>query len=227
MYESTSAADPPPPPEYPPTVPHRVQGRGSLLVGIAGLILGLLLGATAVGVPWLVSRGDESSRPAGPLSVPERLGDFVHRDIAVAQTGGSADAEQAAQFVKADRKSSEWLSEAYGGVPAVVQGFTTSSDNSSFQLSAVRTLSPKPFVFYEDPKSIGLEKPQNEVVSFHGVDCVIYNSPTESSDESVYVLSCQRTSTALTVQIRDLNGDVGHDPHQVADLVDEAWDALA
>ncbi|WP_369237174.1 hypothetical protein AB5J56_30715 [Streptomyces sp. R21] len=243
MTEPPGAFPPPPmPPAAPPVPgpPRTAWYARPVPVGLAGL----LLGAAMIGVPWLLTRDDtpatggQGSLTGGStaaLSAPEKLGDFMHQDTAMKGLGADEDKEKAEKnaevYVTADRRSSGLLSTAYGGAPAVVQGFADAKFENQFQLTAVRARSPRPFVAYEDPAHVGLVKPQNEMTSFGKVDCVIYNAPTNSggtpASDSVSVISCQRTGDGLTVQIRQVSGDVGHVPRRVAGLVDQAWTALS
>ncbi|WP_328839422.1 hypothetical protein [Streptomyces europaeiscabiei] len=208
--------------------------------GLGGLV-GLALGAGLVGGAWLITGDDDtsvSSRTAGSravpgsdLSAPEKLGGFLHQDRAVLDLGKGADGQEMAKRNRAwDSESGERLSEAYGGAAAVVQTYADSSLESFFQLTAVRGPTPRPYVPYEDPKALGLERPTNELVTFGKVDCVVHNLPTnaggEPAPDSVSTVSCQRGDAELTVLIRNATGDASHEPSRVARLVDEAWGEL-
>ncbi|MET7696593.1 hypothetical protein [Streptomyces sp. NPDC005485] len=240
MTEPPGPFAPPPMPASAPPAPGPPRAAWyarPVTVGLAGL----LLGAAVIGVPWLLTRDDTSAAggqgaltggSTAALSAPEKLGEFLHQDAAAKalRKDGSAD-KNAKQFATADRRSTGLLSTAYGGAPAVVQSFADRKFENLFQLTAVRARSPRPFVAYQDPVQLGLVVAPNKLSSFRKVDCVIYNDPTNSggtpASDSVHVISCQRTADGLTVQIRQVSGDVGHDPQQVAGLVDQAWTALS
>jgi len=209
---------------------------------LAAGLAGLLLGAAVIGVPWLLTRDDDSpatgsgrSGSSAALSAPETLGDFVHQDLAMKGLGTDEDPEKAAknaeQYITADRRSTGLLSTAYGGAPAVVQGFADRTFEDLFELTAVRARSPRPYVAYQDPARLGLVVAPNQMTTLRNVDCVIFNDATNSggtpAPDSVHVISCQRTGDGLTVQIRQVSGDVGHDPRRVAELVDQAWGTLS
>jgi hypothetical protein len=213
--------------------------RGTQL-GLVGLA-GLLVGAALIGGAWLLT-GDEkktaspgtpgAAAPGGDLSAPERLGGFVHQDkVALDLDDGGKSGQETAERVRTwDSKSGKRLSDAYDGAPAVVRSFANSSFDSLFQLAIVRGSSPRPYVPYEDPVALGLEVATNQMVTFKEVDCVLYNQPTNAGNEpdsdAVSVVSCQRADAGLTVQIRNLSGDIAHKPSQVARLVDEVWAEL-
>jgi len=243
MTEPPGAFPPPPMPAAAPAAPGPRRAAWyarPVPVGLAGL----LLGAAMIGVPWLLTRDDTAAAggqgsltggSTAALSAPEKLGDFMHQDVAMKGLGSDEDKEKAEKnaqvYVTADRRSSGLLSTAYGGAPAVVQGFADAKFENLFQLTAVRARAPRPYVAYEDPERMGLEVATNEMTSFGKVDCAIYNDPTNAGGtpdaDSVHVMSCQRTGDGLTVQIRQVSGDVGHAPRRVAGLVDQAWTALS
>lgn len=240
MTEPPGSSAPPPMPAAAPAPPGPRRAAWYTRPVPVGLV-GLLLGAAVIGVPWLLTRDDSSDGggrgsltggSTAALSAPEKLGRFAHQDAAAKalSTDGSAD-KNAKRFAAADRRSTGLLSTAYGGAPAVVQSFADPKFENLFQLTAVRARSPRPFVAYQDPAQLGLVVAPNQMTSLGKVDCVIYNDPTNSggtpASDSVHVNSCQRTGDGLTVQIRQVSGDVGHDPHQVAGLVDQAWAALS
>lgn len=209
------------------------RAAGFLLGGLVGLAVGVGL----VGGAWLITGDDGDAAPGaaaglgGELSAPEKLGAFVHRDKAVLELDGSSRGrEQAERTRDWDDRSGEQLSKAHEGAAATVRSFSDSGLMSLFQFAAVRGPSPRPYVPYTDPSALGLEKPTGERVTFGKVDCVLHHQPTNAGHEpepdSVSTASCQRSDERLTVLVRDITGDLAHEPEEVARLVDEAWAGL-
>ncbi|MGJ5828334.1 hypothetical protein [Streptomyces ossamyceticus] len=207
---------------------------------LLGGLVGLALGAGLVGGAWLITGDDGDTVPGaagapagrgGELSAPARLGAFVPQDEAVLELDASQGKEQAERTRDWDGRSGELLSEAHGGAAATVRSFSDSRLVSFFQFAAVRGPSPRPYVPYTDPAALGLEKPTGERVTFGKVDCVLHHQPTNAGNEpepdSVSTVSCQRSDARLTVLVRDVTGDLTHEPSEVARLVDEAWAGLA
>ncbi|MCL6732840.1 hypothetical protein [Streptomyces neyagawaensis] len=206
---------------------------------LLGGLLGLTLGVGLVGGAWLITGDDSDEAPGaagapagrgGELSAPAKLGRFIHQDEAVLELDASQGKELAERNRDWDGRSGELLSEAHGGAAATVQSFSDSRLESFFQFAAVRGPSPRPYVPYADPSALGLEKPTNERVTFGKVDCVLHHQPTNAGNEpepdSVSTVSCQRGDERLTVLVRDVTGDLTHEPSEVARLVDEAWAGL-
>ncbi|MFJ7047722.1 hypothetical protein ACIQVC_30585 [Streptomyces sp. NPDC101112] len=206
---------------------------------LLGGLLGLTLGVGLVGGAWLITGDDGDEAPGaagapaargGELSAPVKLGRFVHQDEAVLELDASKGKELAERNRDWDDRSGERLSEAHGGAAATVQSFSDSRLESFFQFAAVRGPSPRPYVPYTDPAALGLEKPTTEKVTFGKVDCVLQHQPTNAGNEpepdSVSTVSCQRGDERLTVLVRDVTGDLTHEPSEVARLVDEAWAGL-
>ncbi|MGY0057250.1 hypothetical protein ACWY4P_11895 [Streptomyces sp. LZ34] len=233
------AGVPPQPGQLPaavPLPPPRRQGPISLRTPLVTAALGLVVGLAAVGIPVLLSDDDGGGGfggggGSGELSAPAKL-DGLRPFAEIQRAAGVPKAEEMADAItKEDRKSGERLSEAYGGAAAVVQRYADSDVQTTVTLVAVRGRSPQPYVPYQDPKRLGLAKPQDELKTFGDVSCVLYNQPTAAGSkptaDSVHVSYCQRTGDGLTVQVRTLGGGVANQPDKVADLTEKAWSELS
>jgi hypothetical protein len=110
------------PREHPPDPPHPAAPRRPLLArpAVTGLI-GVLVGAFLVGVPWLVLSvfGDDAS--GRPLSAPADLGGLSRAQEAIAKLDKVRGQAQIDRIGKTDRETTDRVSAAYGGAGAVVQ----------------------------------------------------------------------------------------------------------
>ncbi|MDH6126489.1 hypothetical protein [Kitasatospora sp. GP82] len=205
-------------------------------------VVGVLVGAALVGLLWLIAGGGPGSGKGGPfgsggsggpgISAPGTLGGFMRQEKAMKDLGAKGSDERAAQVTTAEEHSTRSLSEAYGGAPAVVQGFADAGVEQMFTLAAVRAASPRPYVPFEDAALLGLAVPTDQLLTIGNVDCVLYNQPTPAGQqpkpETVVVNYCQRAGAGLTVQIRQVGGDdLRQHPDRVAALVDQAWSAVS
>ncbi|KUJ65074.1 hypothetical protein ACZ90_51690 [Streptomyces albus subsp. albus] len=230
---------PPPVPSAPPAVPRRSLPARSLVAGL----LGAVLGAALVGLPWLLgSDGDDDRgggggagsglpRSSGPLTPPAKLGAYDSYTQAAHATGQKGADKNAEKLAEMDAKSAELLSQAYGGAKTMVARYADADLDDSVQLVVVRASSPDPFVPYEDAAYLGLAKPNREVVRIGKVACTVYNQPTNAGQrptpESVNVELCQRTGDGLTVQVRMGGGDLRNHPDRIAELVETAWSQVS
>ncbi|MCR6489291.1 hypothetical protein M8542_41395 [Amycolatopsis sp. OK19-0408] len=214
---------PPQPPQYPAPRPPLARPM------IAGL-LGVLVGAFLVGVPWLVLSlwGDTPSGRS--LTAPANLGGLGRAQDAIAKVDAQRGKPQIDRIDKTDRETGARVSAAYGGAAAVVQDYQDDRLLRSFQLIAVRASSPELFAPFEDVQALGVAKPSTELVRVGDVACLLHNDPaapgsTPDPDRS-FVLSCQRTGPGLTVTVRSLATEGNRDPQELAGIVEQAWKEL-
>lgn len=232
------AGIPPQPGQHPaahPAAPPR-QGRISLRHPLVTGAIGLVVGLAAVGIPVVLSDDDGGGGFGGgggdaKLSAPAKLDGLRPFAEIQSESGVPKAKDMADAITEEDRKSGERLSEAYGGAAAVVKRYADDGVLTTATLVAVRSRSPKPYVPDQDPKRLGLEKPQDELKTIGDVSCVLYNEPTaagsEPRKESVHVTYCQRTGDGLTVQIRPVGSGMANQPEKVAALVEKAWSELS
>jgi hypothetical protein len=200
--------------------------RSPLVVGIAGLVVGVV----AVGVPWLAS-GTTSTSPFGAgkasLKAPTSIGGYTQL-----RKNPKFGAASLKMINDSDPQSAKNLSAAYGGAAAVVEPYADAGLETFVTLEAVRAQSPTPYVPYENAQDLGLAKPDQEIVVFGAVHCLVANNPTQAGQaeqpDGINTLTCERTSAHLTVRLRfGGGGDLMHSPQQAAALVDTAWNLLA
>ncbi|MGO4751825.1 hypothetical protein AB4212_24975 [Streptomyces sp. 2MCAF27] len=231
------AGIPPQPGEHPAAHPAAPppQGRISLRHPLVTGAIGLVVGLAAVGIPVLLSDDDDGGFGGGggdaKLSAPAKLDRLRPFAEIQSESGVPKAKEMADAITEEDRKSGERLSEAYGGAAAVVKRYADDGVLTTATLVAVRSRSPKPYVPDQDPKRLGLEKPQDELKTIGDVSCVLYNEPTaagsEPRKESVHVTYCQRTGDGLTVQVHTGGSGLANQPDKVASLVEKAWSELS
>ena len=200
-------------------------------------VLGLVVGAVLVGVVALALHSGGSSTAttkgsAAALHAPATLGGLQPMAGLLHSTGSSGSGATAADMTADEARSSQRLSEAYGGAPAVVQEYSDAGLSNFAILQAVRADSPGVYVPFENPAELGVVRPNDQLITVGPVSCVIANEPTPvgqtPSATSVNVTSCQRTGSGLTVTIRPGGGsDLQHSPEQVAALANAAWSALS
>jgi hypothetical protein len=134
---------------------------------------GLVVGAAAVGMPWLATRHNSSSEREPPLTAPDTLGgagkanaspvkdDFAHH-----------------QFVQRNaddnRETSSRVSATYDCVPAMVQTYTAVDFTHSFQLTAIRVHTPGLEIPYEKKGSC-LTTPTNDLCRLGDVTFALRN----------------------------------------------------
>ena len=140
---------------------------------------------------------------------------------------GSGDASAASA-----PQSAKNLSAAYGGAAVVVQRYSDADLANFVTVEAVRAQSPAPYMPYENAQDLGLAKPEQEIVTFGDVRCLVADLPTAAGQQpqadSVTTETCERTSTHLTVRLRfGGGGDLMHSPQQAAALVNVAWGSLS
>lgn len=188
---------------------------------VVAAVIGLVVGAAGVGLPWLFSADNGSTGSTMPISAPTTLGSLRTLQSASAQHG-SQYMPAAQQAASDDAQSAKQVSTAYGGAAALVAHYTDSQLDTGVLLIAVRADSPQPFVMYQDPRETGGVTPPSQVRDFGAVACEI-NSPPSGSQEVSY---CQRSGPDLTVQVQVLQGDIVTHSDQVVALVDDAWSGL-
>ncbi|WP_086846135.1 hypothetical protein [Amycolatopsis kentuckyensis] len=205
--------------------------RRSLLArpAVTGLI-GFLLGAVLVGVPWLALSllGGPSGRP---LTAPAGLGGLSRAQDALAKFDKAKSEAMVTRIDKTDRETGTRVSAAYGGAGAIAQQYQDDRLERSFQLVAVRAPSPELVAPYEDAEALGLAAPGTELVRAGAVQCLVHHDPaaagsTPDPDRS-FVTNCQRTGPDLTVTVRSLSAEGNRDPRELAGIVEEAWRVLS
>ncbi|WP_329048092.1 hypothetical protein OG738_37405 [Amycolatopsis sp. NBC_01488] len=181
----------PAPPQ--PTAP---APRSRLTRPVATGLIGVLVGAVLVGVPWLVLSllgGPSGQAPTAPAN----LGGLSRAQDAIAKVDAVRGKAQIDRVGKTDQETAARVSAAYGGAGAVVQDYQDEGLLRSVQLIAVRAPSPELFAPYEDVQALGEAKPGTELVRVGAVQCLLHNDPvapgaTPDPDRS-FVLNCQRT----------------------------------
>jgi hypothetical protein len=214
----------PPPSPLPPVV----GGRRTLLAALIGVVVG----AAAVGVAWLAigTRGDGGLGGGATLDLPDQLGSY--RRVADVELFRKDSARKSLERMERwNGKSAERLSESHGGAAAAAETYSDDTAENLITIYAVRAGDPgKPFVPFEDPADLKVAKPTNELLTFGEVNCVVYNEPTPAGSEpregSARVQYCVRSDESLTVRTAPLGGDLGARPNEVANLVNEAWEAV-
>jgi hypothetical protein len=200
----------------------------TLVTGVVGLVVGALV----VGLPWLLSSsggGGGLGGSSGAITAPGSLGSLKSLHEASVQVGGDKGAANADRQAADDVRSAKLMSTAYGGAAATVAHYADEELDDIVALSVVRADSPEPFVQYQNLKELAEAVPQNELVRTGDVACLVFNADFVKSGpeptDGVMTTLCQRTGNGLTVQVRP-SGDIQHHPDQVAALVDNAWDAV-
>jgi hypothetical protein len=210
----------PPAPPAPPRI-----GTVAIVTGVIGLVVGAL----GVGLPWLLSGGSGLGGSSSSITAPGSLGNLKSLHDASVQVAGDKGAANAQRQAADDAQSAKLLSTAYSGAAATVAHYADGQLEDIVALFAVRAESPEPFVQYENLKELEEGVPQNQLVRVGDVACVVYNSQFVKSGpeptEGVLTNLCQRSGNGMTVQIRP-SGDLQHHPDQVAALVDDAWAAV-
>lgn len=214
------------PPSSPVPVPVPASRRPSpWMVGLVGAVVGALV----AGVPLLLTRGDGGGglgKSKDSISAPEALGGY--RPML---KNPKADASLIKRLTESESMSGKNLSAAYGGAGAVFREYTDDGLVNSFELEAVRAESPKPFYPYIDAAELGLVKPDEDVEAFGQVNCLIHYEPTPQGQpvepDQIHVLTCERTSSHLTVRLRFDSGDAWQKPADAAALTDQAWSQLS
>jgi hypothetical protein len=211
----------PAPPQ--PTAP---APRPRLTRPVAAVLIGVLVGAFLVGVPWLVLSllgGPSGQAPTAPAG----LGGLGKAQDAITKVAAARGKAQIDRITKTDQETAARVSAAYDGAGAVVQDYQDERLARSLQLIAVRAPSPELFAPYEDVQALGEAKPGTELVRIGAVQCLLHNNPaapgsTPDPDLS-FVMNCQRTGPGLTVTVRSMGTEGNHDPQELAGLVEQAW----
>jgi hypothetical protein len=208
------------------TEPSPKTSRG-IAVPLAAALLGLAVGAALVAGAFLIFDGGGSGSDE-PISAPDRIGDYSRfADIEINKKDAAR--KTVDRITNWNKQSSERLSTTYGGSGAAIEVYADDSIKSQFTLQLVRASAPfPPFVPYSNPADLGLAKPEQELVEFGDVACVVRNGTTpagrQPNPDDTFVILCLRTSSSLTVQITSVTGDnLRSDPRKVADLVNDAW----
>lgn len=192
---------------------------------VAGLI-GVLVGAFLVGVPWLVLSllgGPSGQAPAAPAN----LGGLSKAQDAIAKVDAVRGKANIDRITKTDQETAARVSAAYGGAGAVVQDYQDEHLARTLELIAVRAPSPELFAPYEDLQALGEAKPSTELVRIGEVQCLLHNNlsaPGSTPDPDLsFVMNCQRTGPGLTVTVRCLGAEGNRDPQELAGIVEQAW----
>ncbi|MFJ7213807.1 hypothetical protein [Amycolatopsis sp. NPDC098790] len=231
MTEGFSQEFPMPPAPGQPTtaVPRR---RPLLARPVAVGLIGVLVGAFLVGVPWLTLSLFGDAPGGRPLEAPGTLGGYESTQVAVGKLGsaGTAGKAQIERADKTDRENAARVSEAYDGAPAASRSYSDARLTNGFQLTAVRAPSPELFAPYEDATALGLAAPSTELVRVGAVQCLRHNDPTplgrEPDPDSSFVTACQRSGPALTVLLRITAREDTPTAERLAAAVEEAWTTL-
>ncbi|WP_439379769.1 hypothetical protein [Amycolatopsis lexingtonensis] len=214
--------------EFPaaPVPPPRSQLAHPVFAGLIGVIVGAVL----VGVPWLALT--LLGGPSGhALTAPSSLGGLGRTQDTLAKFDVEKSKVQVARVDKADRETAARTSAAYGGAGAVVQQYQDDRLERSFQLIAVRAGSPELVAPYENAEELGLAAPSTELVRVGAVQCLVHNDAapagsTPDPDRS-FVTNCQRSGPDLTVALRSISAEGNRDPRELAGIVEEAWKELS
>jgi hypothetical protein len=209
--------------QQPPPSPRRAR-RPLLLAGAIGLVVG----AGAVGA-IAATRSDGKASTKGPavltqpLSLPTTFPGFVRvADLA------KIPASLRSSLGRKNDETVKSAASAYGGASVAAESYSNPDLGALFFLVAVRASTPQPWVPFEDAARLGIVKPQHEVVTFGEVGCIVLNTPTPvgktPADDSVSLVSCQRSDPTLTVVLADASHDLR--PSDAADVVNEAFDKL-
>ena len=188
-----------------------------LVSGIAGLAIGALV----VGLLWLTLGGStEGGASSAPVALPASVGEY-HRfgDQSVNQQAAAQGA--VAQQAEWDKQTAEHLSAAYHGAPAAVATYTTANLDPLIHVLVVRAPSPDLFAPYAELNTLGAKVPEKEAKTFGDVHCIVQNDVANAP--RVLATECRRSDAGLTVHIPPVSA---LDPHQVAAVVDEVFDAL-
>jgi hypothetical protein len=214
---------PTPAEEEPPTP---VTGKPWSLLILAGLV-GLAVGVLAIGGVWLFT-GTGTTVDKRPITAPPKVGEYVPFDQTKLNT--TARPEILARMKQQNERSSQRLSEDYGGAGAAVLLYSDQELQQQLTVMIYRAPSAHPlYVPYEDEAFIGLARPSRSAEEYGEVSCAVANDPTPAGQTpppgSMHVNTCTRTSGQLTVEIRP-NGPLADQPAKVAKLVDEVWAAV-
>jgi hypothetical protein len=190
----------------------------------------LRIPAAAIVAAALAAGAVAASSDASTFTPPKKLGAYVRfGDVKVSKTGIGL--KQAKRHAAWDQKTASMVSAAYGGAQAISEDYSNEGLTDFALLVAVKAPSPKLWVPYSDPVTLGLVKPFQEVRTFGDVQCKVQNDPTvagkKPAADSVHVVGCQRNGPHLTVQIQNVSGDhLGNHPETVAQMVDQAFNSL-
>lgn len=215
----------------PPAAPRAPQRRPLFARPALTALIGFVVGAFVVGVPWLVI-GLLGGPSAQPLKLPDTLGGFTTTQAAVTKIadGRAAGKSQIERADKAEGENASRISAAYHGAAAVFRSYSDEGLESGFQVAAVRADSPELLAQYEDTAALGLAVPMTELKRIGAVQCLVHNGTTPLGQpvdpEQSVVTNCQRTGGGLTVQLRNTTTQNAHDPARFAAIVQEAWTAL-
>lgn len=171
-------------------------------------------------IPW-----PASTRADTPIVLPESIGSD-YRPTAKILLPASA-AERFARYATTDTAALQKLFNA----PAASAGYITYAYESSFQIYAVRTDSPSPYVPYLDLKRLGEIAPINEKITIGKVECLVRNNAVQTGGDPAALMPavqwCERSDKSTTVRILEVKGDLQFDPNSVAQMVDTIWGTVA
>ncbi|RSM39087.1 hypothetical protein DMA12_31190 [Amycolatopsis balhimycina DSM 5908] len=203
-------------------VPRRPLTARPVVVGL----IGVLVGAFLVGVPWLVLSllgGPSGQAPTAPAN----LGGLRRAEEAIAKVDAVRGKASIDRITKTDQETAARVSAAYDGAGAVVQEYQDERLSRTLQLIAVRAPSPELFAPYEDVQALREAKPGTELVRIGAVQCLLHNTrggPGNDPDPALsFVTNCQRTGPGLTVTVRTNGIEGNHDPQELAGIVEQAW----
>ncbi|WP_326835179.1 hypothetical protein VSH64_09675 [Amycolatopsis rhabdoformis] len=213
-----------------PTIATPPRHRSRRVPLVIAAVVGLVVGAAGVGVPWFVTAHDSGVVSGLPLEAPDTLGGVDRADVYPIKLKDDESHRQFAQRnATTDRENTNRLSAAYGA-PALVQTYTATNFAHSFQITAVRAHAPGLVTPYEG-KDNGLAGPLNELRQIGDVSCLLHNdlAPFDKpSPDKTSVVVCQRTDATLTIQLKPLGDDTLEytDPTVCANMINEAWAKL-
>jgi hypothetical protein len=221
----------PPPPVPPPTDAPPSSAR-TVLAAAAGFVLAALI-ALVLALTGVLPGKDEAGASAASISLPRSFAGHVALSMT---TQAQANPNTTRALNAYDRyyatHTGAALRTAYHGAGAAVFVYYGRTDLSILRVWVVRAHTPPPVLPYQDPRYLGLAAPVREVMRIGQVYCDVQRQPVPAGKqvptEGVYVGSCQRTSSSLTVWIMPGGSEqVGHHPGAIARLVNQMWNAVA
>lgn len=206
----------------------------TLLAAVAGFVVAAAIAVALIASGVFDSDPDENRTTATssrPITLPERLGDFVrYADVPLNK---QAIARRNVQLQKQSTDATAHdLSVAYGDAPAAVETYADSQLRTIFTVWAVRAATPPPVVFHAVPELTGLAQQQDVVQAYGDTYCELHPIRQVAAGQTPppnnqFVSLCQRSDGHLTVAIHagGSTGAFAH-PAQIAALVDQLWNQV-
>jgi hypothetical protein len=219
----------------PPAHPHQpavnTPRARTLFAGAAGFVLAAIIAVALIAGGVIGSDSDNDATTGTstrPITLPERLGDFVrYADVPVNK---QAVAQRNVQLQKQSTDATAHdLSVAYGGAPAAVETYADNQLRTVFTVWAVRAYTPPPVVFHALSELTGLAQQQDVVQRYGETYCELHPIQQVAAGQTPppnnqFAGLCQRSDRQLTVTIHagGSTGPFAH-PAQIAALVDQVW----